>query len=153
MHAMLLRFASCISVLILKSQRHNFSQTNNFSQIIKFGVRCNTSSNGLKHINNYGVPNKNVISRCTVGGAGGGGANRSNGVLENKIMTNSGETHTIMLITVTSNVSLLKFVSNLRLTNTICQISRCHRNLGECLLSEVEGRIIHLNSLHAFKML
>ena len=25
-------------MLILKSQRHNFSQTNNFSQIIKFGV-------------------------------------------------------------------------------------------------------------------
>ena len=38
MHAMLLRFASCIQVLILKSQRHSFSQTNNFSQIIKFGV-------------------------------------------------------------------------------------------------------------------
>ena len=38
MHAMLLRFASCIPVLMLKSQRHNFSQTNNFSQIIKFGV-------------------------------------------------------------------------------------------------------------------
>ena len=30
--------ASCIKVLILKSQRYNFSQTNNFSQIIKFGV-------------------------------------------------------------------------------------------------------------------
>ena len=27
-----------ICMLILKSQRHNFSQTNNFSQIIKFGV-------------------------------------------------------------------------------------------------------------------
>ena len=38
MHDMLLRFACCIPVLILKSQRHNFSQTNNFSQIIKFGV-------------------------------------------------------------------------------------------------------------------
>ena len=38
MPAMLLRFASCIPVLILKNQRHNFSQTNNFSQIIKFGV-------------------------------------------------------------------------------------------------------------------
>ena len=34
MHAMLLRFSSCIPVLILKSQRHNFFQTNNFSQII-----------------------------------------------------------------------------------------------------------------------
>ena len=29
---------NAIPVLILKSQRHNFSQTNNFSQIIKFGV-------------------------------------------------------------------------------------------------------------------
>ena len=29
-HAMLLRFASCIPVLILKSHRHNFSQANNF---------------------------------------------------------------------------------------------------------------------------
>ena len=37
-NAMLLRFASCIPVLILKSQRRFFSQTNNFSQIIKFGV-------------------------------------------------------------------------------------------------------------------
>ena len=34
MSAMLLRFACCIPVLILKSQRHNLSQTNNFSQII-----------------------------------------------------------------------------------------------------------------------
>ena len=40
MPAMLLRFAFCIPVLILNSQRHNFSQTNNFSQIIKFGVKC-----------------------------------------------------------------------------------------------------------------
>ena len=39
MHAMLLRFSSYIPVLILKSQRLKFSQTNNFSQIIKFGVR------------------------------------------------------------------------------------------------------------------
>ena len=38
MHAMLLRFASCIPVLILKNQRHNLSQTNDFSQIIKFDV-------------------------------------------------------------------------------------------------------------------
>ena len=45
MHAMLLRFASCIPVLILKNQRHNFSQINNFSQIIKFGV-----SNGSGHM-------------------------------------------------------------------------------------------------------
>ena len=28
----------CTPVLISKSQRHNFSQTNNFSQVIKFGV-------------------------------------------------------------------------------------------------------------------
>ena len=34
MHTMLLRFSSCIPVLIFKSQRHKFSQTNNFSQII-----------------------------------------------------------------------------------------------------------------------
>ena len=39
LHAMLLRYSSCIPVLILKSQRHSFTQTNNFSQIIKFGVR------------------------------------------------------------------------------------------------------------------
>ena len=39
MHAMLLRFSCCIPVLILKSQRHNFSQTNNFSEIVKFGVQ------------------------------------------------------------------------------------------------------------------
>ena len=29
---------ACIPVLILKSQKYNFSQTNNFSQIINFGV-------------------------------------------------------------------------------------------------------------------
>ena len=34
MHAMLLSFSSCISVLILKSQTLKFSQTNIFSQII-----------------------------------------------------------------------------------------------------------------------
>ena len=38
MHAMLLRFSSCIPVLILKSQRLKFSQTNHFSQINKFFV-------------------------------------------------------------------------------------------------------------------
>ena len=38
MHAMLLRIPSCIPVLILKSQRLKFSQTNNFSQINKFFV-------------------------------------------------------------------------------------------------------------------
>ena len=38
MPAMHLRFSSCIPVLILKSQRLKFSQTNKFSQIIKFGV-------------------------------------------------------------------------------------------------------------------
>ena len=38
MHARLLRFSSCIPVLILKSQRLKFSQTNNFSQINKFFV-------------------------------------------------------------------------------------------------------------------
>ena len=32
LHAMLLRFAYCIPALILKSQRHKFSQTNNYSQ-------------------------------------------------------------------------------------------------------------------------
>ena len=45
LHAMLLRFACCIPVLIVKSQRHSFSQTNNFSQIIIFGVLY-----GLKQI-------------------------------------------------------------------------------------------------------
>ena len=39
MHAMLLRFASCIPVLILKSQTQCFSK-HHFSQIIKFGVLC-----------------------------------------------------------------------------------------------------------------
>ena len=37
-HSMRLRFASYIPVLILKNKRHTFSQTNNFSQIIKFSV-------------------------------------------------------------------------------------------------------------------
>ena len=35
-----LRFLSYISVLILKSQRHSFSQRNVFSQIIKFVIDC-----------------------------------------------------------------------------------------------------------------
>ena len=39
-----MRFACCIPVLMLKSQRHNFSQTNNLSLIIKFGVYCRSSS-------------------------------------------------------------------------------------------------------------
>ena len=39
-----MRFACCIPVLILKSQRHSFSQTNNLSLIIKFGVYCGSSS-------------------------------------------------------------------------------------------------------------
>ena len=38
MYAMLLRFSSYLPVLILKSQRLKFSQTNNFSQINKFFV-------------------------------------------------------------------------------------------------------------------
>ena len=38
MHTMLCNGMKCIPVLILKSQRHTFSQTNNFSQINKFFV-------------------------------------------------------------------------------------------------------------------
>ena len=38
MHSVLLRFPFCIPVLILKSPRHKFSETNNFSQIISFCV-------------------------------------------------------------------------------------------------------------------
>ena len=37
-HTMLCNGMKCIPVLILKSQRHTFSQTNNFSQINKFFV-------------------------------------------------------------------------------------------------------------------
>ena len=39
-HTMLCNCMKCIPVLILKSQRHTFSQTNNFSQINKFFVIC-----------------------------------------------------------------------------------------------------------------
>ena len=39
-HTMLCNGMKCIPVLILKSQRHTFSQTNNFSQINKFFVIC-----------------------------------------------------------------------------------------------------------------
>ena len=39
MHAVPLRFSSYIPVLILKSQRLRFSETNNFSQINKFFVK------------------------------------------------------------------------------------------------------------------
>ena len=40
-HTMLCNGMKCIPVLILKSQRHTFSQTNNFSQINKFFVNYN----------------------------------------------------------------------------------------------------------------
>ena len=57
MHAMLLRFASCIPMLILKSQRHNFSQTNNFSKIIKFGVKSKIHSYNIS----YNLDNQQVF--------------------------------------------------------------------------------------------
>ena len=50
MHAtMLLRFSSCIPVLILKSQRLKISQTNNCSQINKFFVPCPLKKLSFRH--------------------------------------------------------------------------------------------------------
>ena len=48
--------ARCIPVLILISQRHIFSQTNNFSQIIKFGVSIGIKEKITKLVTNSNLP-------------------------------------------------------------------------------------------------
>ena len=61
---MLLRFSSYIPVLILKSQRLRFSQTNKFSQINKFFVFVGFVMLWIKVI---------FKSHFDLGGGGGGG--------------------------------------------------------------------------------